>query len=108
MHTPHIRIADWTVNPGLQHRWQGRFSAQEYIETSLQSQILHARDNKLKVIIDLDGTRGYAISFIESVFGTITDLAGIEWALANVQVKSDERPWLADEAIQAMLKRRHN
>lgn len=105
MQTPYLSIANWTLYPGSRHRSWGPCSAEEYVEDVLRPEVEKAFQSGRKIVIDLDGTLFYFISFIDEVFGSLVQMHGIEWVKKYVTIKSDERPWLVQEAKDAMLKR---
>ena len=101
------RIADWTLNPGLRYTWQGDYTAQEYLQSFLLEAVKTALNEGKDIVIDLDGPRGYASSFIDEIFGQLSKNFGLERVLSKVTVKSYDRPWLIEEAKEAMQDRSH-
>ena len=65
-----IRIAnEFSETPGPRSRDEGDYSGQQFLEEILKPKFEEAKKTKQKLIVDLDGTYGYATSFLESVFG---------------------------------------
>lgn len=68
-HKHYIKIArDYTRTPGFRRRSQGDYSGEEFREDYLQPAFDHLGEEEI-LVVDLDGARGYATSFLEEVFG---------------------------------------
>lgn len=65
-----ISVADFSRLPGSRHRKDGDNSADEffedYIEKPLQK-VVNNRHSKEHILLDLDGTLGYASSFVSQL-----------------------------------------
>lgn len=83
--------------PGPRSRDEGPDSGQEFLETLLLPAFREAVENKGKVYINLDGTEGYATSFLESSFGGLARMYNPEQVLQILEFKSDEEPYLIEE-----------
>ena len=67
-----IRIAsDFSKCPGPRNRHEGDHSAQEFLEDILLPRFREAVANKVRLRVVLDGTSGYATSFLEGSFGEL-------------------------------------
>lgn len=65
-----IRVAsEFSETPGPRSRDEGKDSGQEFLERLLRPGYEEARLSNSTLLIDLDGTDGYATSFLESAFG---------------------------------------
>lgn len=92
-----IRIAkDFSKTPGARYRSDGLYSGQDFRERHLEPLFEDASD-QTPIEIDLDGTEGYATSFLEEAFGGIAEKYGVDRALARFRFTSKEEPLLPDE-----------
>ena len=91
-----LKIADeFSKTPGPRERRLGQFSAEEFFENVLEPKYLAAREQGTSLIIDLDGTAGYPISFLAYAFGKLEiDHPG---ARQFVLLISLEEPYLVDD-----------
>ncbi|MBK6292833.1 MAG: STAS-like domain-containing protein [Ignavibacteria bacterium] len=101
-----VKAADSSINPGLRYRWQSTYSGQEFFEDVLRQIADECKSIGDRLIVDLDGTRGYSSSFIDEIFGQLVVEFGYEWVIGNVETLTQSRPWLAEEAVAAMKDRR--
>ena len=63
-----IRVSDYTILPGARHVEDGDGSADQFFDNYVKQsliKILQEKDSQL--VIDLDGTLGYASSFISQL-----------------------------------------
>lgn len=64
-----INIAkDFTVEPGARNYNDGPFSGEEFFDKLLKPKYLIAKERNVKLKIILDGTEGYASSFLNEAF----------------------------------------
>jgi hypothetical protein len=93
---------DYSKTPGPRYETQGPFSGERF-----RAMILGKLRTADKVVIDLDGTRGYGSSFIDEVFGGLIrhsreiGLSGSEM-VGRIEILSEEDPSYLTEANQAM------
>ncbi len=92
-----LRVLDFTATPGPRHRAEGDFSGEEFREVYLEPRFKEAKAQGKLLLVDLDGTAGYASSFLEEGFGGLARIYPIDEVLATVQIKSDTRPWYVEE-----------
>mgnify|MGYP002336276351 CR=1 FL=1 len=93
-----IRVAnEFSETPGPRSRDEGADSGQEFLETLLLPKYEEARRNKELLLIDLDGTEGYATSFLESAFGGLARIYKPDEILRTLKFKSIEEPYLIGE-----------
>jgi hypothetical protein len=70
MEVTKIKIAkDYSATPGPRSISEGSFSADIFRQKILAQAVKNVIDNDEILIIDLDGTAGYAPSFLEESFG---------------------------------------
>lgn len=59
---------DFTDEPGARNYSDGPFSGEEFYDKLLRPKYLEAKEKNLKLKIILDGTEGYASSFLNEAF----------------------------------------
>lgn len=92
-----INVAkDFSDAPGARYRSDGPKSGEEFLQDMLEDKFLSARDAKAVLFIDLDGTWGYASSFISGAFGGLAKKYGAAVVRKHLSYKSDEDPLLLD------------
>lgn len=97
-----INIArDFTRTPGARYRSDGPFSGEEFREDKLEPLFNNADIETIRV--ELDGTRGYATSFLEEAFGGIARKYGVAQCQERLRIVSDEDALLAEE-IQGYIR----
>ena len=93
-----LRIADrFTTRPGARYVTDGPHSGEEFRKKLLENEFRAAMEANEELIVDLDGTAGYATSFLEEAFGGLARLFGIEVVHRLIRIKSDEEPDLREE-----------
>lgn len=96
-----LKIAtDFSDTPGPRSREEGDFSGDEFREKLLEPRYLEARRSNAKLIIDLDGTVGYATSFLEAAFGGLARAYPISDVLATIELRCTDEPSLVQEVQQ--------
>lgn len=91
-----LRVKDFSVAPGSRKKIEGRNSGEEFreiLEPVFKDFVAHQR--KLK--INLDGTIGYATSWLEEVFGGLARKYGKEKVLEILDFTSEEEPYLIED-----------
>jgi hypothetical protein len=102
MSTRRISIAkDFSTMPGARYRRNGKFSGEEFLETKLEP--LFKDSSVSKIVIELDGTEGYATSFLEESFGGLARRHGIDPVLKRLEFISLEDEDLISE-IQSYIR----
>lgn len=66
-----LKVKDFTEYPGPRYKHQGNKSGEEYYHEVLKSSFKNAIETDSNLIVDLDGTAGYASSFIDEAFGNL-------------------------------------
>jgi hypothetical protein len=96
-----INILDYTEYPGLRYKEQGEDSGEDYyykilkpaFESILQKSQL--KNNKYKLIVNLDDTAGYASSFLDEAFGNLTYDFGSTKVKEHLNIISNQEPdWI--------------
>jgi len=88
---------DFSQTPGPRSREEGDFSGEEFLKTLLKPQFIAAVTNGQKLMIDLDGTEGYATSFLEAAFGGLAREYEASQILDTITFKCEDEPYLAQE-----------
>ena len=93
-----ISIAkDFSVTPGPRGRDEGDFSGQAFLEDVLRPAYTQAIGEGVTLTIDMDGTEGYATSFLEAAFGGLAREFDAADILKTLTFKSDDEPFLVKE-----------
>lgn len=95
-----INIAkEFSPNPGARYRDDGPASGEEFRQKFLEDLFKAGGAEKIRII--LDGTAGYATSFLEEAFGGLVRLDGVsrEAVLERLEFESKDEPLLEDEII---------
>jgi STAS-like domain of unknown function (DUF4325) len=93
-----INVAEeFSETPGPRSPDEGQFSGLEFLEKFLSPRFREAREERGKLYIDLDGTEGYATSFLEAAFGGLARQFEPEDILKNLIMKSDDEDYLVEE-----------
>jgi hypothetical protein len=87
-----LRVLEFTSTPGARYTWEGPYSGEEFRESYLAPAFLRARKANTTLTVDLDGTSGYATSFLEESFGGLARRYGIADVLRIVKIKCDDEP----------------
>lgn len=92
-----INVArDFAPTPGARYRSDGAYSGEQFREELL---IPVLRSSSGPVVIELDGTRGYATSFLEEAFGGLARKMQPTECLDRLEFVSDDDPLLVDEIM---------
>lgn len=99
-----INIAkDFSRYPGARYYKDGEKSGQEFFDKLLSPKYLEAVQKHQRLIIDLDGTEGYATSFLDEAFRRLAKEYGSDNVLNNIVIISNEEPdWI--EEIKEYIK----
>lgn len=88
---------EFSETPGPRSRDEGEYSGDEFLDSLLAPRFRIALERKTRLLVDLDGTEGYATSFLEAAFGGLAREFGSEVVLQNIELKSDDEPYLVEE-----------
>ena len=97
-----IKIAqDYTTTPGVREETEGDFSGEKFLSKILLPKFKEALSEDKKLFIDLDGTAGYATSFLEAAFGGLArEYRGAKLVLATLEFKSNDDPFLVEDITE--------
>lgn len=102
-----VRIKEFSETPGPRAREEGPFSGEEFLETVFRPAYLKAREEGESLLVDLDGTEGYATSFLEATFGGLAREFEATDILKIISFKSDDEPFLINEIKGYMFEARN-
>ena len=88
---------EFSETPGPRTRAEGDFSGELFLDEFLLPRYEAAIAGKDTLTVDLDGTEGYATSFLEAAFGGLARKYTAEDILRIVRFKSDDEPYLVAE-----------
>jgi hypothetical protein len=70
MNNLQINVAkDFTRLPGVRTAAEGDNSGEAFLRSHLYPKFVEAVKNRVQLVVNLDGTAGYATSFLEAAFG---------------------------------------
>lgn len=93
-----IKIKDFSTTPGSRYKKEGRYSAEGFLEEVLEKEFLKIQNSVDDILtVDLDGTFGYATSFLEEVFGGMARKYGADNIEDKINVVSSEEKWLLED-----------
>ena len=93
-----IKVAlDFSEIPGPRSIEEGDFSGEEFLNSHLRPKFDEATAAGVPLMIDLDGTEGYATSFLEAAFGGLSRDVGADKLLKTLKFRSLEEPYLVEE-----------
>lgn len=92
---------DFSQTPGARHISDGDFSGEEFFNIILEPKFLSLEGDEV-LIINLDGTDGYATSFLDEAFGGLARKHGKDKVLGKIKFVSSEEPYLIDEITSYM------
>lgn len=87
-----IIAKDYTEYPGLRHCSISEWSGEDFYHKVLNGKFKDALDKNEKITINLDGTAGYASSFLDEVFGNLVYDFSFEKVNSLVVIISKEEP----------------
>lgn len=83
-----IRISDWTIFPGGRYKVDGDYSGEKYREEVLIPFIKENQGDE--ILIDLDGTFGFATSFLDEAIGKLVYHFEPE-VIDNIIIKTEDQ-----------------
>lgn len=88
-----------TPGPGMIK--EGNYSGQLFREKVLRRLVLKYMYTDDRVIVDLDNTAGYGVSFLKNAFGGLISIDGFEVdeMLRLLKIVSEEEEYLKDDII---------
>jgi hypothetical protein len=86
---------DFSEYPGARYRTDGDHSGEEFYEEILKPLLTKIWDNEKVILIDFDGTFGYASSFISEIFiRVVEDFKDKKKIKKKLKFKSEDEPLL--------------
>jgi hypothetical protein len=96
-----LKIASvFATKPGLRSPKDGPNSGEEFLEKHLTPSYEEACTKNDELIVDLDGTAGYATSFLEASFGGLARKYPIEDVKKRIRIISNDEPYLIEEVAE--------
>lgn len=97
----HISVArEFSTTPGPRSRDEGSYSGQQFLEELLEPRFRKAIESGVKLVIDLDGTEGYATSFLESAFGGLARAFDPDLIARTLSFVSTDDRYVVDEILE--------
>ena len=98
-----IKVSDdFTMTPGARYKSDGDFSGELFRESILEAKYIEARDEGVKLFVDLDDGYGYAQSFLEEAFGGLAREHGARSVEDILIIKSDDTPIYIEKIKQCI------
>lgn len=96
-----FKIAEeFSIKPGPRFIREGSNSAELLLTTKLYSLFKDIIDSNEILVIDLDGTSGYATSFLEGTFGELARKYTPKLVLKHLEIISTKKSFYKDEIIE--------
>jgi hypothetical protein len=95
-------VEDFTDAPGGRAREYSSNSAEEFHEEVLRPKFLKAQEEDAILSIDLDGSYGYAGSFLDEAFGRLGYEFGLEECKKRIEFVSNEEPYLREDIFHSI------
>jgi hypothetical protein len=89
--------ADFTTCPGARYYSDGPFSGEEFFDKLLSAKFGESLSSREKLTVDLDGTEGYATSFLDEAFSRLAKKYNPKTVWDNLILISSEEPDWIDE-----------
>lgn len=93
---------NFSRTPGGRFRREGPYSGEEFREDLLIPYFLKAKEERVKLVIDLDGCMGYPSSFIDESFGGLARQFSNKNVLDTLNFKSEDQPDLVEIICDVM------
>lgn len=87
-----IKIVDFTKYPGPRYSSQGEFSGEEFYHKILNPDFVNALKENRKLQVVLDGTAGYASSFLDEAFGNLIFDFSLHKVEPIIEIISEQEP----------------
>lgn len=96
--TERLSVAEsFSPTPGPRYRKDGEFSGEEFLEDWLNPAYTRVQAENGVLLVDLDGTAGYATSFLEESFGGLARKYPRADVGSRLEFKSDDEAYLEDD-----------
>jgi len=97
-------LEEFSATPGPRFKEEGPFSGEEFRDAILSPRFKSALDQDAVLLVDLDGTAGYATSFLEESFGGLArELKNSEVVLTHLDFKTEDEPYLKNSIKRYIL-----
>ncbi len=73
---------------GARYKYEGPFSGEAFLEEHLEVKFIEAVAQNKKLVIELDGVRGYPSSFVSGSFGKLSIEHGKDKVLSHIELVS--------------------
>jgi len=100
-----VKVTDFTIYPNTRYRTEGEGSGEEFFEEFLKPAFSKVLENGETLVVDLDGTEGYATSFLDESFGLLAKEFGSEKVLDRLKIISLEEPDWESEILSYIRER---
>lgn len=89
---------EFSKTPGVRDNEEGSFSGEDLLNNLLLPRFISAIESGVKLEINLNGTSGYATSFLEASFGGLTRVyLDPKFILKNILFVPHSDPFLIDD-----------
>jgi hypothetical protein len=106
----YLNVIEFTEYPGPRYDEQGPESGEKFYVEKLNPTFLKCYREDKELVVNLDGTAGFASSFLDEAFGQLTYDFGVELLDSILHIESaDEPEWprmIREETIPQWQKRR--
>ncbi len=92
-----IVAKEFTDAPGARYTADGPKSGEEFLDDFLRPRFLLAKEAGGLLLVDLDGTWGYASSFVSGSFGALAREFGTDTVRKHLRLKSHENQILLEK-----------
>lgn len=99
---------DYSKTPGPRYISEGDFSGEEFRDTLLSNMVGLAISDHKKLVINLDGTAGYATSFLEESFGGLIRVKNFNYddIIRVLEIISEEDETLIQDIQKYLIEAR--
>ena len=88
-------LESFSEYPGLRHCSISDESGEEFYHKVLNSEFKTVIDNQLLLVVNLDGTAGYAPSFLDEAFGNLVFDFSLDTVKSHIKIVSIQEPsWI--------------
>lgn len=89
-------LESFSEYPGLRHCSISDESGEEFYHKVLNSEFKIVIDNQLLLVVNLDGTAGYAPSFLDEAFGNLVFDFSLDKVKSHIKIVSTQEPSWVD------------
>jgi STAS-like domain of unknown function (DUF4325) len=93
-------LSNFSKTPGPRFIKEGHNSGEQFRNEVLEVFFKKAVAENRKLEVNLDGTVGYATSFLEEAFGGLARIYGSDKVLAVIEIISTEEEYYKDEVLE--------